>query len=356
MNKYITIKDLTETINIADVEKTARDSWDKQQRRRRKLETWVVRLLPVGLIVMVIAFYLLSAPHTAYLLDMITPGWGFIAPIGFELGILITSALRERGVKNLLTLGLIVVLIGMAIVINVAGGFMAVLEVGGEEVRTQTFAALLSGFGGLTAAYQAALLLVLPIGACIPFIAALAGEILIKLATGKIRMEHENDEQRWVRDSPTVMYAALLQSALQKGAGVSTAQKFAQSVATGLTAYGMPTAAPARPTVMPTAMPQVTAGLSETVGTVAGQSAASFSPFSIPKTGTAESVQVQKDQLDTLDSPAPRLSKADVLAWLRRNDVAHLNDREACKAYMRDKFGYESDAGYKTFNRARKEL
>lgn len=84
--KYIKFQDLSELVNIGQVEQEARRLWDIQQRKRRRIEHWLIRALPVGLLIMACVFYALSAPHTAYIINLITPGWGWTAPIGFELG------------------------------------------------------------------------------------------------------------------------------------------------------------------------------------------------------------------------------------------------------------------------------
>jgi hypothetical protein len=42
-----------------------------------------------------LVLYGLSAPHTAGVFDKLTPGWGWIAPIGVEFGLLY-SAFRRR--------------------------------------------------------------------------------------------------------------------------------------------------------------------------------------------------------------------------------------------------------------------
>lgn len=231
------IRALVEKIDIASVETQARVNWAKRQRAQRRVEEWLVRLLPFGLVVMVIAFYLLSSPHTGSILDLITPGMGWAAPVGFELGILITAALRERGIKNPLTLGLLITLIAMSIMINIAGGFMSILAMGGQELTGKTIDELLGGFSQLSAVYQVALFIVAPIGAAIPFVAALAGEVLIKLASGRVGFERETDDQKWARAAGAVMYNALLQEALKSGVGTKTAGNWAQTVVDQLYRY-----------------------------------------------------------------------------------------------------------------------
>jgi hypothetical protein len=51
---------------------------------------WIILVAPV--------LYGLSAPHTAGVFEKLTPGWGWITPLGVELGLLY-SAFRRRLAK-----------------------------------------------------------------------------------------------------------------------------------------------------------------------------------------------------------------------------------------------------------------
>lgn len=239
-------KQLSEQINIPDVETRTREKWERDIRRRRRIEVWLVRLMPYLIILMGVVFYSLSAPHTANILNMITPGWGNFSPIGWEFGILIISALQEAGVRKLITFMILWGLVIMSIAINVAGGFMAVVQNGshflGEEINVaaMTFNQLFDRFGSLPASFQSALFLVIPLGILIPLIAAAIGEIVIKLAMGKIRLERQSDEQRWYIEAAGIMYNALFATALQIGATPKLASGWAQGIVDQMYAYTPP--------------------------------------------------------------------------------------------------------------------
>lgn len=369
--KYIRFQDLSDIVDIGAVEIKARKDWEKQQRRQRRLEQWMMRGMPFGLLVMAIVFYLLSAQHTAMIVNMITPGWGWVAPVGFELGIVIIAAIREAKWRTWLTQSVMLGLIGMSIIVNVAGGFLSVVEFGTQQsvavtvdatnstaVAGLTMLALLEKFGTLPAVYQVALLIVVPFGVAIPVLASMVGESLVKLALGRIRLETDDDNARWLNEMGRVMYNALLQAALKAGAGAGTAAKWAKAVTSGMSDY--------EPLVEARGQKQIPAsaqvagalgflgipGQKALSGTVPGQSQAMFMSQSVPAAGASDT------QNDRQDSPVEtvRVRKDDVIAWLRsRDDWRHLSDRDAARLYMQARFGIDSDSAYKTIQRARKE-
>lgn len=243
MSGYVSIKVLQESINITEVEKEARATWEREHRKRRRVEQWIIRLLPFGLILMTMIFYGLSAPHTAALMSLITPTFvgQYLAPLGFELGILIIAALLEAGMRSRAAHLVLWVLLILSIVINIAGAFIAVVSLAtGVVLEADTIDQLLQRFTSLPATYQVVLALVPFIGAAIPIVAKLSGEVVVKIALGKIRLERESDEQLWAKESAKVMRGALLQAALKMGAGVKTAGNWSSSLAEQMYSYTQP--------------------------------------------------------------------------------------------------------------------
>jgi hypothetical protein len=230
----ITAKDLSTLISIGDVEETARQNWERTQRRRRGISQWLVRSLPVALMIMLIVFYALSAPHTAELLNKITPGVGWLAPVGFELGVLIVAALREAGWRSPnwrtdLTRWILYLLLLMSIAINVAGGFVSVVSVSLDtDIQGNTLQAMLSLFPELPATAQIVLMLVIPMGVLIPIMGKFAGEAVIKFSLNKISLSTENDEDRWLKDRRKLLQQALYAAAVKLGAGAVTAGDWSQ--------------------------------------------------------------------------------------------------------------------------------
>lgn len=362
MSGYVSIKILQESIDIQQVESEARAKWDKEHRKRRRVEQWIIRLLPFGLILMTAIFYGLSAPHTAALLSLITPTFvgQYLAPLGFELGILIIAALLEAGMRSRAAHFVLWVLLILSIVINIAGAFIAVVSLAtGVALSSDTVNELLIRYTSLPATYQVVLALVPFIGAAIPIVAKLAGEVVVKIALGKIRLERETDDQLWARESAKVMFGALLQEAMKRGAGVKTAGNWAQSVAEKMYSFkpveapGTAVKAVGKPLGINTDQPARVMGFLAQQ-TVPGQSQNEF--LSI-ENHNGEIEQATKDTNDGLDGKMPRLSKKHVAQWLQEHhEYQRRADRDVSRAYMMDTFGIDSESGYKTVQRAKKDL
>lgn len=239
-----TAKDLSTELDPTAIADEAHQQWKRKQLRRLSLSRVIVRAVPIMLVVTFLTFYLLSAPHTVHILNAITPGWGWVAPVGFELGVLTISALREAGWNNTLTVTIVWTLLLASVVINWAGGFIAVVttmtppspDLAADptaapiEIARLTTTELIERFDTLPAVGQVALVLVGVIGALIPFMSKFSGEAVVKLAMGKIKLEEQDDEQEWARDSRAAVRKALLSAALNQGAGVKTAGKWATEV------------------------------------------------------------------------------------------------------------------------------
>src|SRR5664279_3963708 len=89
-----------------------------------------VKTRPTRLLVALV-LYGLSAPHTASIFDKLTPGWGWIAPIGVEFGLLYTAFCRRvarfASEKVTWTLWLLELLLFLtAMLVNGAGAFTSV--------------------------------------------------------------------------------------------------------------------------------------------------------------------------------------------------------------------------------------
>lgn len=344
---YVSAKVLSETINIDEVIEEARKTWDKRNRSRRRLEQWLVRLLPVGLVVMTAIFYGLSAPHTAALLTLITPTFGPFAPLGFELGILTLSALREAGWRSRSNTAMLLTLLILSVIINIAGAFIAVVSVAtNSSLASDTLSGLLSRFDTLPASIQVVLFLIAPVGAVIPIMAKMTGEAVMKLALGKVSLEMQSDDERWLQERFMVAQSALLQAAISSGAGAKTAGNWAAAVVQQLYREDVR---------MVGAISQQRVRFVEEQRQPAG--------FLRGLSKTVQPVLSVSEKADTAGNPLskdtglPRLSKRDAIEWLRANEqMQSLHPRAMCKAYMMEKHGIESEAGYKTFERAKQDL
>lgn len=229
----ITLKDLSQNIDVSQIAFEARARWEKSERGRLSIESKLLNLLPIGLVVMVLVFYSLSAPHTAHILDMVTPGWGNFAPIGFEIGLLIVSALMEAGWHARLMSGVLWLLLVMSVIINVAASFLVVVSASaivGGDISNYTFQELIGLYPSLPASIQIVLLMVIPVGFTIPVVTKLAGEAVVKLALGKVVLHTTNLDDLWSKVEQREVKSALMQRALEQGAGVKTAGKWSQMI------------------------------------------------------------------------------------------------------------------------------
>jgi hypothetical protein len=227
-NKKLTYVELFNTVDIGRVEHDVREEWESTQHRKRRLEQRFVAMIPALLAVMFLVFYGLSAPHTASLIEMITPGWGWIAPVGLELGILIVAALMEVGWRNWLTFGILWMIVGMSIIINIAGGFVSVISLSGNDISKATISELTLQFSTLPATFQLVLLLVFPVGIIIPIMTKFTGEGIIKLALNKLELTTTDVEELWRGACSRVLYQGLYAAAVKKGAGSVMASKWAE--------------------------------------------------------------------------------------------------------------------------------
>lgn len=352
---HVSMKVLNEQLNIDQIIEDSRNEWGKRENSRRKFEGWLVRLIPFGLVIMAAVFYALSAPHTAGILMLITPQYGNIAPIGWELGIVIIAAVREQGWKNVLSAMLLWTLVLMSIVINVAGALISVIEQGSgaANITGDTVFQLIERYGTLPATYQVVLLIAVPVGAVIPLLAKGVGEILIKLAVGKIKLERESDEVRWARDRARVVYGSLFNAAIKAGAGTVTAGNWAKAITEQIFK---------EPVILQDAV-------SNQQQKPKNDAEMGFAAYALrqsqDRTGQALS-SLNSENLSVSDSMNSdpkigqskiRLSKTEAVEWLQnRDDLMDKHPRDICKIYMLEVYGVESDSGYKTFERAKKDI
>lgn len=245
----VTMSELNAAIDLPSMEEAARAQWEKERKRKRSVAKWIIGGLPLALLVMALVFYALSAPHTAAIGESITPGWGWAAPVGIELGIVTVSALmlagwqdkkeRRRGRFMPSFMGLILygLLMPMSIIINIAGGFIAVVSHSGLEtaqggtvdMSQDTLDTLISRFGTLPATTQVVLILVPFVGVLIPIMAKFAGEALMKFSLDRIKLTVTSEEDVWAVERAAALQRALYDAALKYGATPARAGNWAAS-------------------------------------------------------------------------------------------------------------------------------
>lgn len=205
----------------------------REKRKEIGLQERVGQSVPLWLIAVAVVFYCLSAPHTAETFNRLTPGWGFVAPIGVEFGLLY-AAFRRKQIKTLgeetpyqlITLARI--LFTMGIGVNGYGALAAVLHSGGLDGLS--IGAIIARFGELAAVSQAALFLVPLIALAIPFSINVVGEGLAALlltyrATGNVL------DQRWAQERADIEFMALRNAAINAGIPTPKAINWASRIA-----------------------------------------------------------------------------------------------------------------------------
>ena len=204
-----------------------RKRWLREEAPRRSFRDVVAGSVPYWIVIVALVLFGLSAPHTADIFNMLTPGWGYIAPVGVEFGLLY-AAFRRRLTKSEgqtlpWTLWAMEILLFLtAILVNGAGAFASVVDATG--LADLSFSAIRQGFGGLPATSQAALLMAGLSALIIPIGTLVAGDGLADLTLE--RREHTDfREQRWKEVEFQVVYRAVYVRYLQQGLPDKEAKK-----------------------------------------------------------------------------------------------------------------------------------
>jgi hypothetical protein len=171
-------------INVEAIYRQERQRWMREEAPRRSLRDMIAESVPYWIILVALVLYGLSAPHTASIFDKLTPGWGWIAPIGVEFGLLYTAFRRrvarfasEKVTWTLWVLELLLFLTAM--LVNGAGAFTSVVSA--VKLDQLSFAALVDQFGALPATSQAAIVMAALSAFIIPIGTLVAGEGLALL-------------------------------------------------------------------------------------------------------------------------------------------------------------------------------
>src|SRR5258708_4296509 len=175
---------MSELINVEAIYRQERQRWMREEAPRRSLRDHIAESVPYWIIMVVRVLYGLSAPHPASICDKLPPGWGWIAAIGVEFGLLYTAfrrlVARFVSEKVTWTLWLLEVLLFLtAMLVNGAGAFTSVVSA--VSLDRLSFAALAEQFGALPATSQAAIVMAVLSAFIIPIGALVAGEGLALL-------------------------------------------------------------------------------------------------------------------------------------------------------------------------------
>jgi hypothetical protein len=231
---------MTEMTDLETIHREERKRWLREEAPRKSIRDRIADSVPYWIVLVAAVLYGLSAPHTASVFDKLTPGWGFIAPIGVEFGLLY-AAFRRRLAKDARqaiswTLWALEILLFLtAMLVNGAGSFTSV--VAATKLDNLSFAAITDQFDRLPATSQAALAMAGLSALIIPIGALVAGEGLAALALER-RTGGNFREQRWQEVEFTVTYQAVFVRYLQQGISERDARQKALSEVKGYLRQG----------------------------------------------------------------------------------------------------------------------
>jgi hypothetical protein len=221
-----------ETYQWPDVAKTrqkARADWEHEQQRRIPFQERIGLTVPWWLIIVAAVFFTLSIPHTAKTFAIITPTFGYVAPLGVEFGLLYTSFRRRQLNKITFSIAALeVLLFVVAIIVNGVGTLQAVADNAG--LHQQSVSQVLSSFGQMSATRQVALVLVPLAALIIPIGTMVAGEGLASLFL-ETRERRDTLDDRWQVVAPDVEFYALRDAAINRGIDPQRANTWAAQIA-----------------------------------------------------------------------------------------------------------------------------
>src|SRR5258707_9003561 len=170
---------MSEYIDIQTIYRQERQRWLREEAPRKSVRDGIAESVPYWIILVALVLYGLSAPHTAGVFDKLTPGWGWLAPIGVEFGLLYAAFRRRLAKVEHETLpwtlwALEILLFLTAMLVNGAGSFVSVIAA--TQLTNLSSAAIVEEFGQLPATSQAALIMAFLSAFIIPIGALVAGD------------------------------------------------------------------------------------------------------------------------------------------------------------------------------------
>lgn len=210
---------MNEIPNIETVYRQERERWLREEAPRKSVRSMIVESVPYWIILVALVLFGLSAPHTKGIFDKLTPGWGWIAPIGIEFGLLycafqrrLAKAKQQAVAWTMWTLEIL--LFVTAMLVNGTGAFVSVVSA--TDIDSLSFSAIGDEFGNLPATSQAALIMAGLSAFIIPIGTLVAGEGLAALAFEE-RDTTDHREHQWQQVEFMVTYRAVFVRYLEQG-------------------------------------------------------------------------------------------------------------------------------------------
>ncbi len=222
-------------LDIETIYRQERERWFKEEAPRKSIRDVIADSVPYWIVLVAIVLYGLSAPHTASVFDKLTPGWGWLAPVGVEFGLLYAAFRRRLGRDAMEKLAwtlwaLEALLFITAMLVNGTGAFASVVS--STKLDNLSFAAIVERFDVLPATSQAALIMAGLAAFIIPIGALVTGEGLAALALER-RGGIDFQEVRWREVEHKVIYRAVFVRYLQSGLPDKEARLRAQAEVKG---------------------------------------------------------------------------------------------------------------------------
>lgn len=368
-NTSKTLSELYAELQHKQIAERAEDRFRGDQVKRRRLSERIAHYMPHAIVIVWLAAYALSAPHTAELFNRITPDvvwfdfnikWFAVnvAPLAVEGFVFVLSAMRQYGRKKLT--GLLVGLLGLSVLVNVVGGIVILQSEGITMDSLMKLQFDINGAWILTSVFA---------GVLISLVSYVAGTLIVEFSTGVISMEIDSSKSWFGRTKYYALREAFYNAALKHGATPTRASKYAETMAAQycdgeVAVYEDGTVqAIAQPQVMQAdTMPQVAPAMyigteSGTVRTVR-KSSNDFG-FAGMARGNAQVLGVQDTSptMDSVQSPMlSRMTTKNVIDWVQENPEGW--QQYAIGSTKRDKSRAIAQAltgdasGYKTIERA----
>lgn len=222
-----TLGELYSELQHKSIAEKAEDNFRSEQVKRRRLSERIAHHMPHAIIIVWLATYSISAPHTASLFNKITPDIVFfgefnlkwfavnVSPLAVEGFIFILSAMRQYGRKGL---GKILFpLLSLSILVNIVGG-LVILD---KEGITLSRFDIQSGW----------IITSIIAGILISLVSYIAGSLIIEFSTGIINMEIDSSKSWFGKVKYYALREAFYNAALKHGATPTRATRFAETMA-----------------------------------------------------------------------------------------------------------------------------
>lgn len=224
------------TLNIESLAQHAKENWFKQKSKRRGFRQLIEDSVPSWIVIVALALFALSAPHTTKMFDMITPGWGWAGIFLCEFGLLYIAFRRKAESKRDGTIPraiwvLEALLFITAILVNGSGALIAVVSSAG--IATLSASTIFSGIGTMPIVAQVGLVLVPLAALIIPIGTVVAGEGLASHVLDGKRIKMDLD-QEWAGIEESEVYKAALSYLIRGGVNARDAKRRADSATKNL--------------------------------------------------------------------------------------------------------------------------